>query len=427
MHGWAVLRYVTTSVLLSGCTVGPEFQTPPPPEVTSLSPTPVSLAGRGGVEQQAYVQGLDIPRRWWELFHCDPLNSVVARAIDRNPDLAAAQAALRIANANTQAARGGYYPQVGAEHRLFIAETKRSPNAANRNRYFTLHNCNGAAVGLVCPRCLRAQQAPRRVTCGTSRSAAFRSRGSLSHLDVKARPGGDRGGLDPRREKSAEASIAVANDVLAVLRKTSRSQRGDARRYLRTGGHSQPVPAGISIAAEAPRNQSGPDSRPNGWLGWRRTKGKVRVRLPSYASRPTAELACVSPFVRERPDMRAAEANMHAATAEIGVAIANRFPQFNLTANAGASAIAKLAGASPPFLFWTLAGSAAQTLFDGMSTEQKQRAAESEFLSAQQHSIEAPSSQRFKMWPMSFRRSKPIANCSSRRIAAPRRRKSTWI
>jgi outer membrane protein TolC len=74
--------------------------------------------------------------------------------------------------------------------------------------------------------------------------------------------------------------------------------------------------------------------------------------------------------------VRAAEANMHAATAEIGVAIANRFPQFNLTANAGASAIAKLAGASPPFLFWTLAGSAAQTLFDGMSAEQKQRAAE---------------------------------------------------
>jgi outer membrane protein TolC len=74
--------------------------------------------------------------------------------------------------------------------------------------------------------------------------------------------------------------------------------------------------------------------------------------------------------------VRAAEANMHSATAEVGVAIANRFPQFNLTASAGASTVAKFAGAWPPFLFWSIAGSAAQTLFDGMSLAQKQRAAE---------------------------------------------------
>jgi outer membrane protein TolC len=72
------------------------------------------------------VQGLDIPRRWWELFHCDPLNTVVARAIARNPDLAAAQAALRIANANTQAARGVYYPQAGAS----IGSSSQKPNVA---------------------------------------------------------------------------------------------------------------------------------------------------------------------------------------------------------------------------------------------------------------------------------------------------------
>jgi outer membrane protein TolC len=58
------------------------------------------------------------------------------------------------------------------------------------------------------------------------------------------------------------------------------------------------------------------------------------------------------------------------------VAIASRFPQFNLTADAGASAIAMVAGASAPFLLWSIAGNAAQTLFDGMSLEQRQRAAE---------------------------------------------------
>ena len=169
--------------------------------------------GPGGVEQQAFVQGLDIPRRWWELFHCDPLNSVVTRAIDRNPDLAAAQAALRIANANTQAARGGYYPQVGAN----IGTSSQKPNVAQTQPIGTGTSPYTIATGqlsvLVCPRCLRAQQAPRGVTCGTSRSATFRSRGSLSHLDVKARPGGD-------REASAEAVVGAwtGNRTSSVLR-----------------------------------------------------------------------------------------------------------------------------------------------------------------------------------------------------------------
>jgi len=87
-------------------------------------------------------------------------------------------------------------------------------------------------------------------------------------------------------------------------------------------------------------------------------------------------LSLPADIVRRRPDVRAAEANMHSATADVGVAVANRFPQFNLTASAGASTVAKFAGAWPPFLFWSLAGSAAQTLFDGMSLAQKQRAAE---------------------------------------------------
>ena len=89
-------------------------------------------------------------------------------------------------------------------------------------------------------------------------------------------------------------------------------------------------------------------------------------------------LSLPSKIVRNRPDIRAAEANMHAATADIGVAIANRLPQFNLTGNAGANAtaIAKIASFSSPLLFWSLAGSVAATLFDGMTAYQKQKAAE---------------------------------------------------
>ena len=85
-----------------------------------------------------------------------------------------------------------------------------------------------------------------------------------------------------------------------------------------------------------------------------------------------------STLVSQRPDIRAAEANLHAAAAQVGVAIANRLPIFNLSGDAGrmASQFPNLFNPSPAYLFWTLTGSVTQTIFDGFTLEQRQRAAE---------------------------------------------------
>jgi NodT family efflux transporter outer membrane factor (OMF) lipoprotein len=81
-------------------------------------------------------------------------------------------------------------------------------------------------------------------------------------------------------------------------------------------------------------------------------------------------------LVRQRPDVRVAEANLRAANAQIGTAIANRLPQLSLSANAGSSATNIASLFTPGTAFWTIAGSAAQTVFDAGAREQKQRAAE---------------------------------------------------
>jgi outer membrane protein TolC len=85
-----------------------------------------------------------------------------------------------------------------------------------------------------------------------------------------------------------------------------------------------------------------------------------------------------SQIVEQRPDVRAAEANLHAATAAVGVAIANRLPQFNLSGNAGlmSSQFKYLFNSNPQFIFWTLAANITQTIFDGFTLEQRQHAAE---------------------------------------------------
>jgi len=83
-----------------------------------------------------------------------------------------------------------------------------------------------------------------------------------------------------------------------------------------------------------------------------------------------------SQFVRQRPDIRAAEANMHSASAQIGVAIAARLPNLTLTANGGFSAYRLAQLFAPGTQFYTLAGSVTQPLFDGFSLLNKQKAAE---------------------------------------------------
>jgi NodT family efflux transporter outer membrane factor (OMF) lipoprotein len=112
-------------------------------------------------------------------------------------------------------------------------------------------------------------------------------------------------------------------------------------------------------------------------------------RLPSQASNVTFELGSLrmprrlplslpADLVRQRPDIRAAEANLRAANAMIGVAIANRLPQITLTGNVGTAAARFAELATPGAGLWMLAGGVAQTIFDAGALANKQRAAEEE-------------------------------------------------
>jgi NodT family efflux transporter outer membrane factor (OMF) lipoprotein len=86
-----------------------------------------------------------------------------------------------------------------------------------------------------------------------------------------------------------------------------------------------------------------------------------------------------SEVVEHRPDIRNAEANLHAASAAIGVAVAARLPQITLTANAGTTALALGSLFAPGVAFWTIAGNVSQTIFDAGILLHKQRAAEAAF------------------------------------------------
>jgi NodT family efflux transporter outer membrane factor (OMF) lipoprotein len=110
-------------------------------------------------------------------------------------------------------------------------------------------------------------------------------------------------------------------------------------------------------------------------------------RLPSEPGVETLDLASISlptdlpvslpsRLVEQRPDIRAAEANLHAASAQVGVAIANRLPNFTLSANAGGAATSIADLFTNGNTFWTLTGDVTQPIFHGGTLLHRQKAAE---------------------------------------------------
>jgi NodT family efflux transporter outer membrane factor (OMF) lipoprotein len=369
----AILIGSAISILTSGCAVGPDFRSPPPPS-TSLSPTPLAkTVGRRG-ERLTYVEGLAIPQRWWELFHCSALNSILTRAISANPDLQAAQAALRIADANMQAARGSFFPQIDAN----AGASSQRPNPAQSQPPVNGTSPYSVAVGQ-----LSVSFAldvfggnRRRVESLTAQAEAQYFEVEAAYLTLTSKIALTAIAEASLREemRSAETSVRVGRDVLGILK-----QQADAHEATLVDVSTQDV-----ALSQFEQNLQSLKKR---LAVGRNLMAALAGGLAGDGIPEKFQFACLqlpkelplslpADIVRRRPDVRAAEANMHSATADVGVAMANRFPQFNLTASAGASTVAKFAGAWPPFLFWSVAGSAAQTLFDGMSLAQKQRAAE---------------------------------------------------
>jgi NodT family efflux transporter outer membrane factor (OMF) lipoprotein len=98
-----------------------------------------------------------------------------------------------------------------------------------------------------------------------------------------------------------------------------------------------------------------------------------------------AQLPVTAPadLVRRRPDVGAADANLHAASANVGVAVAARLPNISLSAVGGGASTELRSLLTSGNQFWTLTGNVAQPIFDAGQLKQKQRAAEAAFDQAQ--------------------------------------------
>ena len=137
----ASLGAVTIALAIGGCAVGPDFDRPPAPTDTGYTPEPLatqtaSVRSRGG-EAQHFLPDRDIPGDWWALFHSVSLNRLIDQALKANPDLDAAQAALRQAQENVYAEQGALFPQASLS---FQAEKERFSGATFGNSVLTRYS-----------------------------------------------------------------------------------------------------------------------------------------------------------------------------------------------------------------------------------------------------------------------------------------------
>lgn len=357
-------------VLLSGCAVGPDFTSPAAPAPAALPASPsATVASRtiGGTPQR-FNAGRDIPGDWWALFGSPEITALVRRALRANPDLAAAQATLREARENTRAGQGAYFPSVTASA---SPSRQRQSLGTSGNALYTLYSGK-----LDVSYTLDAFGSVRRQVEQLGAQAEYQKQEleaaylSLTSNLVSAL----------LTESSLKAQINATEGLIALYR----DALNITRRRFALGGASQAevLQQQASLAAEI-ATLPGLQKR---YAQQRNLVARYLGGMPTGYTTPTIDLARLklpadlpaavpSALVRQRPDILAYEALLHAASANVGVATANLYPQFTLSASYGQSATDLSKIFTPTGLVWSLAGTLTQPIFEGGTLRAKQRAA----------------------------------------------------
>jgi NodT family efflux transporter outer membrane factor (OMF) lipoprotein len=375
----AHLAALASAALVAGCTVGPDFERPAAPDIEGYTtePLPIQTASAGNVAggtAQRFVTRQDIPAQWWTLYESQPLSDLIAEAVRANPDLQSAQAALRQAQENAQADRGAQWPSLdlsaGPSRRRNPSTQFGQPNGQAST--FTLYDASVSVSYNV-----DVFGGTRRQIEASDAAAEFqRYQLEASYLSLTANVV-----TAAVNDASLRAQIAATRDIIRIQRESLTL----LQQQLTLGG----INRSEVLTQEAALRQTEATLPP---LQLQLAQGRNRLMALAgrFASRDdgvTFDLAQLrlpvelpvsvpSALINQRPDVRAAEAQVHQASAQVGIAVANRLPQFTITGDVGTSAVTLGSLFTGPTALWSIAGTVAQPLFHGGTLLHRERAAE---------------------------------------------------
>lgn len=369
---------------LGGCAVGPDFSRPELSQDAGYSATPLppSTAAAGiadGGAAQRLVSGMDIPGQWWMLFRSPELDALVHEALQANPDIGAAQAALRQANELLYAEQASLFPSLSASasktrEKMSAASALGSGGAAAGGSAAQIFTVNSASLSVsYAPDVFGGTR--RQIEASGSQADYQRYQLEATYLTLTANLVNVAISLASIRDQIAatETVIRLQADQLDLLQ---------AQRQLGAIGDSNVLTQQATLAqtrATLPplhKQLAQARNQLQAYLGRFPSQDRgEHFQLASLHLPEELPLSLPSAIVEQRPDVRAAEAQLHQASAEIGVAIANQLPQFSITGSLGSTALAGTRLFSSGTGVWSLAGSVAQPLFDAGALEHRKRAA----------------------------------------------------
>ncbi|MDB5362838.1 MAG: histidine kinase [Rhodospirillales bacterium] len=365
---------------LCGCVVGPDFASPAAPEGAGYGP----LAGQTTSapiqqgEAQRFVQDMDMPGQWWAAFRSQPLNDLIEKALKANPTITAAQATLRVAHENVLAQQGASYPTVTAglsDARNLTPTRALSPVSASGSPYYSLFTAQLSIA--YTPDVFGLNRRTVESLAAQAENQKFQLEATYLSLTSNV--------------VAAAVQEALLHDLIGAQQDTIKADteiRDIIRRQYSTGEMAQADLLGQeAVLAQAQQVLIPLQSQ---LIQQQHLLAALAGGFPNDPVAQNFDLASLhlpqdlpvsvsSRLVEQRPDIRAAAASMQAASAQIGVAIANRLPQVSLTASLGTSPNSIANAFTPYNQFFNLAAGLVQPIFDGGTLRHRQRAVEAEF------------------------------------------------
>ena len=376
------LHAVIVAAALAGCAVGPDFQRPDPPPVSSytekaLPPATADAPVAGGAPQR-FAAGEEIPSRWWELFRSEPLDRVIRQALADSPTLAAARATLRVAEENRLAQFGALLPGVdgsaSAGRQKISGASFGGPG--NASSTFTLYNASvSVSYALDLFGGTRRELEALGAEVGFQR---FQLEGAWLSLSANVV-------TTAVQEAALRAQIRAIREIVAA----EEQQLALVERQFELGGVArtevlaQQAQLAQTRATLPPLEKQLAQSRHRLAVLAGRFPGEAgslpEFELDGMSLPQELPLSLPSSLARQRPDIREAEELLRAASARVGVATANLYPRITLTGKLGSEAtrFEDLFGGGASV--WGIGAGLLQPIFRGGELAARRRAAEAAY------------------------------------------------
>lgn len=367
---------------LTGCAAGPDFVQPESPKLSRITEQTLpdqlkEVPNVVGGTPQKFVEGLDVPTDWWALFKSVPLNQIVETALHKNPTLRASDAALRVAQQNARIASSSYFPAIGinagaARQQVppaYFGQTTGDP---------TQYNLYNASVGVSYK--LDLFGGVRRNSEAARAQAEYQNfllESSYLSLTSNVVTAAIREAAIREQLEATQTILKSQEDLSKVIH-----QQFDIGTVslIDTSSQDTLVANSQTQMYAYDKNLAVTRNMLVAYTGEYPGSAEVpKFRLSSLSLPREVPKVISSDLVRQRPDIRAAEAALKSSNALVGVATANLLPQINLSAAYGSEALTTAALFGPGTLLWNLGAGLTQPIFQGWALTAQRNAAKAGF------------------------------------------------